>query len=139
MPVTKQINRHNAFTLMEMLIVITIISLLASIMAVKYTQIQENGWATACKGNLRALFMATQASAHDQSAANASGNTGHYPSVLSIIWVVYSLVMGCFWMGILSWLPDTTRRDKKEPHARRMFRSFLIPCSMEQRSQCQLV
>ena len=57
---TQQKNRHNAFTLMEMLIVITIIAILASVMIGKFSQVQENGWATACKGNLRSLYLAAQ-------------------------------------------------------------------------------
>jgi len=68
---TTQKTRHNAFTLMELLIVITIIAILASVMVSKFSQAQENGWATQCKGNLRALFLAAQGYQTDHN--------GNYP------------------------------------------------------------
>ena len=67
----KQTNTRNAFTLIELLVVIVIISVLAAVMASKYGKVRENGWATACKGNLRSLY---------QGALNyANDNGGTFP------------------------------------------------------------
>jgi prepilin-type N-terminal cleavage/methylation domain-containing protein/prepilin-type processing-associated H-X9-DG protein len=52
-------NRRNAFTLLELLVVIVIIAILATVIAANFTQIRENGWSTHCKANLKNLYQAT--------------------------------------------------------------------------------
>ena len=67
----KQAGKRNAFTLLELLVVIVIMAILAAILATKFSQIRENGWATACKGHLRSLH---------QAALNfANDNGGNFP------------------------------------------------------------
>jgi prepilin-type N-terminal cleavage/methylation domain-containing protein len=64
-------NMRKAFTLLELLVVITIIAILAAVLASKYSQVKENGWSTRCKANLRSLH---------QSALNyTTDNGGGYP------------------------------------------------------------
>ena len=64
-------NRRNAFTLLELLVVITIIAILAGVLAGNYGQVRENGWSTSCKGHLKNLY---------QAALNYSvDNRGGYP------------------------------------------------------------
>ena len=50
---------RKAFTLVEMLVVIAILAILISALFPKLLQIQENGWATRCKANLKNLYQAT--------------------------------------------------------------------------------
>ena len=49
---------RNAFTLLELLVVITICAILAALLSRQYGAIRENGWSSRCKANLRSLYQA---------------------------------------------------------------------------------
>ncbi len=49
---------RKAFTLVELLVVIVIIGVLASVVMSKYSQVRENGWSSQCKSHLRNLYQA---------------------------------------------------------------------------------
>jgi prepilin-type N-terminal cleavage/methylation domain-containing protein len=61
--------RDGGFTLIEMLVVIAIIAILAAALFPKISQVQENGWATRCKANLKNLYQATLNFENDNSQA----------------------------------------------------------------------
>ena len=52
-------HRRNAFTLLELLVVVAIIALLASALMAHFAKAKEAGWAARCKANLRTLYQAT--------------------------------------------------------------------------------
>jgi prepilin-type N-terminal cleavage/methylation domain-containing protein/prepilin-type processing-associated H-X9-DG protein len=57
--------RHGAFTLLELLTVITIIGILASMLFPITSSVIDRGRTVACASNLRQLWVAVQASAND--------------------------------------------------------------------------
>lgn len=52
-------NRRNAFTLLELLVVIVIMAVLAAALISNYSKARESGWAARCKANLRSLYQAS--------------------------------------------------------------------------------
>ena len=63
-----QTKTRKAFTLLELLVVIVIIAILASLFASRYGQVRENGWSTRCKANLRTLYQASMNYANDHGS-----------------------------------------------------------------------
>lgn len=61
--------QRKAFTLLELLIVITIIAVLASAILSSYSKARENGWAARCKGNLHSLYQAALNYSSDHNQA----------------------------------------------------------------------
>jgi len=59
-PMRIPLNRKKAFTLIEVLIVIMIIGLLATVLGHNFSKARENGMAARCKTNLRNLYQAYQ-------------------------------------------------------------------------------
>ncbi|MEI6210681.1 MAG: type II secretion system protein [bacterium] len=95
---------RNAFTLLELLVVITICAILAALLSRQYGAIRENGWSSRCKANLRSLY---------QAAVNYTvEHGGTYPNAGSWEWLNTTETPNMYyesrngwvnWMGAGSW------------------------------------
>lgn len=74
-------SRRVGFTLIEIMIVISIIAILAAILVPNYVRSRAQGVVTACKTNLKNLATAMEMYGHD--------NLGRYPTTLSKITPAY--------------------------------------------------
>lgn len=72
--VTRQ-KHHSGFTLVEILIVISIVAVLAAILLGVFSRVREKGRQTACQGNLRQIGLGIQQYVQD--------NDSRYPSVVN--------------------------------------------------------
>jgi prepilin-type N-terminal cleavage/methylation domain-containing protein/prepilin-type processing-associated H-X9-DG protein len=70
------VKRRDAFTLIEMLVVIAVMALLAGLIMPNLARVRAKGWETQCANNLRQLHAAT---------ANFAGDRGRYPFGSSFI------------------------------------------------------
>jgi len=68
--------KNTGFTLIELMIVIAIIAILASILVPNFGRSRAQGQLAACKGNLKAIAVAAE--------LYASDNDGKYPATLNI-------------------------------------------------------
>ena len=73
----------SAFTLIELLIVIGIIGILASVMLGFFTGSNDAAQATLCMNNMKALALAANSYA-------SQNEKGHYPAAGSFVWMYYS-------------------------------------------------
>ena len=96
----KTCNR-NAFTLLELLVVIVIISILAGVVLSKFGKIRENGWSTQCKANLRSLYQASLNYANDNGAYFPHAGPYETRNSLTGIWTEDRAWVN--WTGISAW------------------------------------
>lgn len=98
-------SKRNAFTLAEMLVVITIIAILAAVIIGKYSQVRESGWSTRCKANLRSLYQAALNYTSDNGGGYPYAGSYELQNTLSGKWYEYRAWVN--WIGSGTW-PNTS-------------------------------
>ncbi|MFM7051247.1 MAG: type II secretion system protein [Planctomycetota bacterium] len=76
---TTTTRRHRAFTLVELLLVVTIIAVILALILVGLSKVQQQARATECLSNLRSLALANQSYAADNEGRLASPRTDSLP------------------------------------------------------------
>jgi prepilin-type N-terminal cleavage/methylation domain-containing protein len=78
---TPNFRRHRGFTLVELLLVVTIIAIVLALVFVAIRQLQNQARATACLSNQRQLALANSTYASDNGGRTISPRTDAYPPV----------------------------------------------------------
>ena len=99
-----KMGNKSAFTLIEMLVVVAIIGILASVMLGFFSGTTETARATLCMNNMKSLAIA----AHNYASQN---EYGHYPAAGSFLWMYYS--GDVTYHEQVGWIARNQRGEKK--------------------------